>query len=308
MMRVLVLDNFDSFTYNLVDFFRQLGCSVKVFRNTVRPEALDKEQFDLLVLSPGPSIPRNAGNMMAVIDRFHQSKAILGVCLGHQALIEYFGGTITNIAPVHGKSVPIQHDGRGLFTGIEQDVAVARYHSWAGQVIPPDLEISARTDDSVVMAVRHKRLPIEGIQFHPESVLSMKNNAGMRMLRNAVEGRLSSGNSIYHELAKKLQSRTPLDNATLRLFLQAVEEGQLSDDQKQILLVSLTHHLQNAAELRQFIASLMDFAKSRPDTFQITATDAAHQHLHLSVPAVGPYGFKNCQAWQPGCGGSFWQF
>jgi anthranilate synthase/phosphoribosyltransferase len=256
---VLMLDNFDSFTYNLVDFFRQLGCEVKVYRNTVEPEALAQVEFDLLVLSPGPSVPRNAGNMMQVIGRFYREKPILGVCLGHQALIEFFGGTLANIAPVHGKSVPIEHDGRGIFTGLEANCRVARYHSWAGEAIPSEFEVSARSADGVVMALRHKRLPIEGIQFHPESVLSMKNQAGMRMLRNVVEGRLSAGNRIYHELSQVLQTGAPLAQNTLRAFLTAVEEGQLSDDQKQILLVSLSHKLRNANELANFIEALMEF-------------------------------------------------
>ncbi len=189
-MTILMLDNFDSFTYNLVDFFRQLGCDVKVYRNTVEPEALAQVEFELLVLSPGPSLPRNAGNMMEIIGRFHREKPILGVCLGHQALIEFFGGSIANIAPVHGKAVRIEHDGRGIFNGLEQGCEVARYHSWAGDTIPSEFEVSARSADGVVMAIRHKDLPIEGIQFHPESVLSMKNQAGMRMLRNVVESRL----------------------------------------------------------------------------------------------------------------------
>ena len=178
--RVLVLDNFDSFTYNLVDFFRQLGCSVKVYRNTVDPEIIAREAFDLLVLSPGPSIPRNAGNLMQVIARFYRTKPILGVCLGHQALVEFFGGTLENIAPVHGKSVPIGHDGRSIFTGLEPEIRVARYHSWAAKVIPPELEVSARAADGAVMAVRHKRLPIEGIQFHPESVMTPLGHCIMR--------------------------------------------------------------------------------------------------------------------------------
>jgi anthranilate synthase/phosphoribosyltransferase len=266
LTKILLLDNFDSFTYNLVDFFRQLGCQVKVYRNTVDPEVLAAEEFDLLVLSPGPSVPRNAGNMMQVIAKFYQTKPILGVCLGHQALIEFFGGTLENIAPVHGKSVPIQHDGRGIFTGLEQDCKVARYHSWAGHTIPSDLEVSARSQDGAVMAVRHKRLPIEGIQFHPESVLSMQNSTGMRMLRNVIEGRLSAGNRIYHELTKKLQAGVPLDTMLIRDFLQAVEEGQLSDDQKQILLVSLSHHLREAGALKAFTEALFQPESPNPPT------------------------------------------
>ncbi len=253
---VLILDNFDSFTYNLVDFFRLLGCRVKVYRNTVDPELLAQEAFDLLVLSPGPSVPRRAGNLMQVIGRFYRHKPILGVCLGHQALIEFFGGTLENIAPVHGKAEVIEHDGRSIFTGLEPDIRVARYHSWAGGVIPPELEVSARAADGTVMALRHKRLPIEGIQFHPESVLSMTRDAGMRLLRNVVEGRLSSGNRIYHELSQKLQGGAPLQRELLQAFLLAVEEGQLSDDQKQILLVALSLRLRDAGALKQFIDAL----------------------------------------------------
>ena len=272
-MKILLLDNFDSFTYNLVDFFRQLGCTVKVYRNTADPEALAQVDFDLLVLSPGPSVPRNAGNLMAVIAKFYQTKPILGVCLGHQALIEFFGGTLANIAPVHGKSVPIEHDGRGIFTGLEQGCQIARYHSWAGVQIPTEFEVSARSADGVVMAIRHKRLPIEGIQFHPESVLSMKNNVGMRMLRNVVEGRIASGNRIYHELSQKLQTHEPLSRETLERFLRAVEEGQLSDDQKQILLVSLSHKLRNTSELKTFIDALMSFSTPVEAALRTDAVD-----------------------------------
>jgi len=271
---ILMLDNFDSFTYNLVDFFRQLGCEVKVYRNTVEPDTLAQVEFDLLVLSPGPSVPRNAGNMMQIIGRFYREKPILGVCLGHQALIEFFGGTLANIAPVHGKAVSIEHDGRGIFTGLEPGCEVARYHSWAGDVIPPEFEVSARSNDGVVMAVRHKRLPIEGIQFHPESVLSMKNQAGMRMLRNVVEGRMASGNRIYHELSNTLQTGAPILQENLRAFLSAIQEGQLSDDQKQILLVSLSHRLRNANELASFVTVLMEFGAKTSEVLKTSPVSA----------------------------------
>ncbi|MFN3786710.1 MAG: glutamine amidotransferase-related protein, partial [Thiothrix sp.] len=191
--------------------------------------------------------------MMAVIERFYREKPILGVCLGHQALIEFFGGTLRNVAPVHGKSAKIEHDGRGLFTGIEQGCEVARYHSWAGDLIPSELEVSARTHDGTVMGIRHKRLPIEGVQFHPESVLSMKGQVGMRMLRNAVLGRMAAGNLTYHRFSRVLQSGESLTEAEIRSFLDSVEEGQLSDDQKQILLVSLSHRLREASELSRFV-------------------------------------------------------
>ncbi len=275
IQNILILDNFDSFTYNLVDCFRLLGCRVVVYRNTAEPGQLAREDFDLLVLSPGPSVPRNAGNMMKIIARFYREKPILGVCLGHQALIEFFGGSLHNIPPVHGKSVRVDHDGRGVFTGLEQGCMLARYHSWAGDEMPPELEVSARSADGAVMAVRHKRLPIEGIQFHPESVLSMQNDAGMRLLRNVVEGRLSAGNRIYHDMSERLQAGADLKTDTFINFLRAVEEGQISDNQKQVLLVSLSHRLRNAVELEQFIRALMAFAapfSGRPDAVDICGT------------------------------------
>ncbi|MCC6461847.1 MAG: anthranilate phosphoribosyltransferase [Saprospiraceae bacterium] len=270
---ILVLDNFDSFTYNLVDFFRQLGCSVKVFRNTADPEQLAREEFDLLVLSPGPSVPRHAGNLMAIIARFYQHKPILGVCLGHQALVEFFGGTLDNVAPVHGKSETIEHDGRSIFSGLEPDIRVARYHSWAAGVVPPELEVSARSADGTVMAVRHKRLPIEGIQFHPESVLSMYRNAGMRLLKNVVAGRLSAGNRIFHEFSQHLQNGIPLGAGALRAFLQAVEEGQLSEHQKQILLVGLSIRLRDAGALQPFVEAVVSTATGMPMASGIAAVD-----------------------------------
>lgn len=260
---ILLLDNFDSFTYNLVDFFRLLGCRVKVYRNTVEPEVLTRESFDLLVLSPGPSIPNRAGNLMQIIARFYREKPILGVCLGHQALVEFFGGSLENIAPVHGKSVPISHDGRSVFSGLEPDIRVARYHSWAAKIIPPELEVSARAADGTVMAVRHKRLPIEGIQFHPESVLSMTNDAGMRLLRNVVAGHLSTGNRIYHSLTHALQAGATVEPDLLCAFLTAVEEAQFSDDQKQILLVGLSLHLRSPGALKQFIELLLSTSDAR---------------------------------------------
>jgi anthranilate synthase/phosphoribosyltransferase len=264
MQKILVLDNFDSFTYNLVDFFRLLGCSVRVFRNTTPVAVLEREDFDLLVLSPGPSVPRQAGNMFEVIERFYQYKPILGVCLGHQALIEFFGGTIANIAPVHGKAAAIDHDGRGIFTGIEKGACVARYHSWAADLMPAELEVSARTPDGVVMGVRHKRYPIEGIQFHPESVLSMRDDVGMRILSNVVEGRLSAGNQVYRQLATRLQSGQTLPADLLRRFLTAVSEGQLSDDQKQILLVGLSLRLREPESLARFVGAVAATAPTIP--------------------------------------------
>lgn len=189
-MRVLVLDNFDSFTFNLVDYFRSLGSVVTVVRNTTSMERLREEVFDLLVLSPGPALPKDSGNLMQVIDYYYWQKPIFGVCLGHQAIAEYFGGELENIQPMHGKAFEIRHDGKGVFSGIEQGVEVARYHSWAVSNVPQEMEVSAVSSDGVVMGIRHQQWPIEGVQFHPESVLTMRNDAGIRMIRNVVEGKL----------------------------------------------------------------------------------------------------------------------
>ena len=184
--RVLMLDNFDSFTYNLVDYFRQYGCAVEVRRNTEPVSLLAEIDFELLVLSPGPCLPRDSGHLMEAIAHFYQEKPIFGVCLGHQALIEFFGGSLRNVAPVHGKASVIRHDGKGVFAGLEQDAEVARYHSWAGERIPPELEVSARAAEGVIMGSRHRTLPIEGVQFHPESVLSMTQDFGFRLIGNAL--------------------------------------------------------------------------------------------------------------------------
>jgi anthranilate synthase/aminodeoxychorismate synthase-like glutamine amidotransferase len=183
-MRVTVIDNFDSFTFNLVDYFRRLECQVKVYRNDVPVEIVESSQPDLLVLSPGPSTPANAGNLMAYIDHFHRTRAIFGVCLGHQGLIEYFGGSLRVLPrPYHGKQSLIEHCGNGIYRDLPSPLPVGRYHSLIGDRIPEVLEVTATWGD-VVMGVRHRTLPVEGVQFHPESILTMENNHGLRLIGN----------------------------------------------------------------------------------------------------------------------------
>jgi anthranilate synthase/aminodeoxychorismate synthase-like glutamine amidotransferase len=183
-MRITVIDNFDSFTFNLVDYFRRLDAHVKVYRNDVPIDIVAASQADLLVFSPGPSIPAKAGNLMAYIDHFHRHTAILGVCLGHQALIEYFGGTLRVLPrPYHGKQSLIEHCGTGIYRDLPSPLPVGRYHSLVGERIPSVLEVTAMWED-VVMGVRHRTLPIEGVQFHPESILTMEHNHGLRLLGN----------------------------------------------------------------------------------------------------------------------------
>ena len=185
---VFVLDNYDSFTWNLVQYMGELGADVEVRRNdelTVdEVEALAPER---IVLSPGPCTPQEAGISMDLVRRMAGKTPILGVCLGHQAIGAAFGGQVVR-APklMHGKTSPVQHDGRTIFTGIPSPMICTRYHSLIVQEegLPEELEISARTADGTIMGLRHRTLKVEGVQFHPESVLT---NDGKRLIRNFLE-------------------------------------------------------------------------------------------------------------------------
>lgn len=195
-MRVTVIDNFDSFTFNLVDYLRRLEAQVRVYRNDVPVEIVAASQPDLLVLSPGPSIPANAGNLLAYIDYFHGSKPLFGVCLGHQAIIEYFGGSLRVLPrPYHGKQSLIEHSGEGIYHDLPSPLPVGRYHSLVGERIPEVLEVTA-TWGEVVMGVRHRTLPVEGVQFHPESILTMENNHGLRLIGNLLASVATASNAV----------------------------------------------------------------------------------------------------------------
>ena len=185
MKKILLIDNFDSFTFNLVDYFKQLGCKVEIHRNTMHPAEIENINPDLIVFSPGPSIPSNAGNMMKMIEMYKEKYAMFGVCLGHQAFIEAFGGKLKFIEPVHGKSSEVEHDGKGIFANIPQNFKAGRYHSLVAEEVPDCFEVSAKTGD-IVMAIRHKELPIIGVQFHPESVLSMRDGNGFKLIANLI--------------------------------------------------------------------------------------------------------------------------
>ncbi|MGB0120700.1 MAG: aminodeoxychorismate/anthranilate synthase component II [Solirubrobacterales bacterium] len=180
-MRVLVIDNYDSFTYNLVQFLGELGAEVEVIRNDVKPvaELLDGG-YDRVVVSPGPCTPNEAGVSLEAIPAFARAGIpVLGVCLGHQAMVQAFGGTVVQGEPVHGKDAEIEHDGKTIYAGLPNPLVVGRYHSLiAGPEIPDELEISS-TFGEIVMGVRHRDLPAEGVQFHPESVLTPN---GMSMI------------------------------------------------------------------------------------------------------------------------------
>jgi anthranilate synthase/aminodeoxychorismate synthase-like glutamine amidotransferase len=174
--RVLMIDNYDSFTYNLVQYLRMLGAEVLVHRNDALTvdEAVALEPSHVVV-SPGPGVPRDAGISIGVIRAFAGRAPVLGVCLGHQALVEAWGGHVRPaMTLMHGKTSQVFHDGRGVFANLPQRFDAGRYHSLAVRrdELPAELEVSACTEDGEVMGVRHRNLPVEGVQFHPESVLT----------------------------------------------------------------------------------------------------------------------------------------
>lgn len=183
---LLVIDNYDSFTYNLVQYLGELGAEMKVVRND--EVSVDDIETDLrpkkILISPGPGTPDAAGITLNVIDRFSERLPILGVCLGHQAIGQHFGGKVIRAPePVHGKPVEVSHDGRSIFEGIDGSFKAGRYHSLIveRESLPDCLEISAESPDGLVMAMRHRNLPLEGVQFHPESILT---EHGKLMLKN----------------------------------------------------------------------------------------------------------------------------
>ena len=182
-IHVLVIDNYDSFTYNLVQYVGELGAEVAVVRNDAATvEELLAGGYDRVIVSPGPCTPDEAGITLEAVRRFPQAGvATLGVCLGHQALVQAFGGRVITHEPVHGKTTTIDHDGRTIFTGLPTPLRVGRYHSLiVDPAIPDALEVSASAD-GIVMGVRHRELPAEGVQFHPESVLTQ---SGRELLAN----------------------------------------------------------------------------------------------------------------------------
>ena len=184
MTRVLVVDNYDSFAYNLVQYLGELGAEVEVFRNDqADPDRLIERAYDRAVVSPGPCTPDDAGISLAVTRRFPEAGVpTLGVCLGHQAMAQAFGATVMRHEPVHGKTTEIEHDGRTIFAGLPRPLTVGRYHSLVvdADSLPDVLEPTA-SGGGVLMGVRHRRLPAEGVQFHPESVLT---DAGKQLLEN----------------------------------------------------------------------------------------------------------------------------
>ncbi len=188
-LRLLMLDNYDSFTYNLVQYLGELGAEVHVHRNdAITLDDVEAMAPAQIVVSPGPCTPSEAGISVPLIQRFAGRIPILGVCLGHQAIGQAFGGRIVRAQRVmHGKISPVTHDSHGVFTGVPTPFAVTRYHSLAieRQSMPDVLEVTATADDGEVMGVRHRQLPVEGVQFHPEAILT---EHGKRLLANFLGG------------------------------------------------------------------------------------------------------------------------
>jgi anthranilate synthase component 2 len=187
---LLMIDNYDSFTYNLVQYFGELGAEVRVFRNdAITLKEIAAMKPDQLVISPGPCSPKEAGISVAAIQEFAGKLPILGVCLGHQSIGYAFGGEIVHAQkPMHGKISPVHHQGTGVFAGLPNPFNATRYHSLAirRETLPACLEVTAWTDDGEIMGVRHRELAIQGVQFHPESIMTEHGHA---MLKNFLEGK-----------------------------------------------------------------------------------------------------------------------
>jgi anthranilate synthase/aminodeoxychorismate synthase-like glutamine amidotransferase len=182
---ILLLDNYDSFTYNLAQYLGELGCTLEVHRNDkISVEQIARRKPERIVISPGPCTPREAGISVELIEQLADDYPILGVCLGHQAIGAAFGGNIVRAPKLfHGKTSEINHDGRGLFRGVPNPLTATRYHSLVVErkSLPRCLEISAETRDGIIMGLRHRKCKVEGVQFHPESVLT---EAGKQILKN----------------------------------------------------------------------------------------------------------------------------
>lgn len=326
MKNILIIDNFDSFTFNLADFIGQLGYNVQVYRNTIDPAEIPRLKPDCVVFSPGPSVPKNAGNMMKIIELYHKDYPMLGVCLGHEAFVEFFGGSLKFVEPIHGESSPIHHDGRTIFADLPQNFAGGRYHSLAADKVPDCFEVSAKhgaersANDKVhgasaegreecsislhhgdiVMAIRHKNLPIEGVQFHPESVLTMKNQAGMKLLQNFFDTHLNRPAFQMHEKNSSItagkmpgfgsrevksqgqevvpgdnffQEKFPIEKLSLTQFLQKSITSELSEShQLSYLATKNDFTAQELVDAVNFLHSQMPISVNLPGAIDICGT------------------------------------
>lgn len=269
---ILMIDNYDSFTYNLVQYFLQLGEEVKVYRNDeITVEEAEELDFDFLVISPGPGRPKDSGCSIDMIKAFAGRKPILGVCLGHQAIGEAFGGEIIQAKRImHGKSDMIGHDGKSVFAGLPNPLRSIRYHSLAIKKdnIPGELEISATSGDGEIMAVRHKTMRLEGVQFHPESIGS---EAGKKLLANFLSGVVEI--PPVRVLLQKVLSAKNLSEYECRHFMEQVTEGNISPAQIGSFLTSLSIKGATAGELTGFAKVLYEKATPVPVKEGMRLTD-----------------------------------
>ncbi len=277
-MRILLIDNFDSFTYNLAQYFGELGAEVLVRRNdAVGLEEIAGLRPGALVISPGPGLPAGAGITLAAIRRFSGRLPILGVCLGHQAIAEAFGGRLVQ-APVlvHGKTSKIHHRGEGIFSGLPNPFLATRYHSWLVDVdaLPPELEVTATTEDGLVMALRHRRHPTFGVQFHPESILT---EHGRSLLENflqlAVPPQSGNGKSVNksEEGAVMMQTaiRTVLEGRSLhrgeaQQAMSCLMAGEATPAQIGAFLAALRMKGETPEEIAGFAAAMREKAVPVP--------------------------------------------
>ena len=260
---VLIIDNYDSFTYNLAQLFMRLGEEVKVVRNDeITVEEAEALDFDRLVISPGPGRPEAAGRSIELIRRFAGRKPILGVCLGHQAIAAAFGGKIVRAARImHGKADTVSHDGTTLFSEAPNPLRVIRYHSLAVEraSLPAGFEVSATSSDGEIMAIRHLEYRIEGLQFHPESIGT---EDGECLIRNFITG-VREVPSVKSML-KRITSHGNLSKAEARSFMDQIAEGAVSQAQVGAFLAGLTLKGPTIEEMTGFASSLYDRAVKLP--------------------------------------------
>ena len=186
-MKILYIDNYDSFANTICAYFQLEGAEVIMYKSDCSLNIIEKENPDLILLGPGPNGPKDAGNYMKIIETYHKKYPMFGICLGFQAMMQYFGEDVKRLHEIiHGASSPVEHDGKTIFEGIKPNEQFARYHSLGVYKVPETFEISGKVN-GIVMSARHKTLPIEGVQFHPESILSMKNDAGKKLVKNVIK-------------------------------------------------------------------------------------------------------------------------
>jgi anthranilate synthase/phosphoribosyltransferase len=252
---ILLIDNYDSFTYNIVQYLFELGYDVKVFRNDkITINDIKKMNPEYIIISPGPKTPSEAGISKEVISTFKETIPIFGICLGHQAIGEVFGGTIVQAKEfVHGKIKDIFHDGKTIFSGINSPFKATRYHSLAisRQDFPIDLEISASTEDGEIMAVRHKKYRIEGVQFHPESILT---ESGKKILLNFLLG-VKKGVSI-RSIVEKVVEKKDLDMKESEQVMDMIMSNELTNAQIASLLTALRMKGESVDEIVGFAKTM----------------------------------------------------